>query len=98
MDDLTEATAMRGMLACGSITWYASPAIDKSFIQRGALVCVCGEKRKSNKTAISQCVERGGCIGTRGINIRRLAYRRLTASLSQAFVSSQGGTLSELRA
>lgn len=44
MDDLTEATAMRGMLACGSITWYASPAIDKSFIQRGALVCVCGEK------------------------------------------------------
>ena len=41
MDDLTEATAMRGMLACGSITWYASPAIDQSFIQRGALVCVC---------------------------------------------------------
>ena len=91
MDDLTEATAMRGMLACGSITWYASPAIDQSFIQRGALVCVCvcGEKWKSNKTAISQCVERGGCIGTRGINIRRLAYRRLTASLSQALVSSQ---------
>jgi len=49
---------------------------------------VCGEKKKSNEKVIHQCVERGGCSGGTGDTSRRLAYRRLAASLSQAFVSS----------
>jgi hypothetical protein len=52
-------------------------------------VCVCAvREKKSNDNAINQCVERGGCSGGTGDTSRRLAYRRLAASLPQAFVSS----------